>query len=58
MNRPCSICNAPDPEDTCFDCHALINWEDAYEDAKGNTICGSCFDKKVMKAEVIFEGDR
>jgi len=55
---PCPICNAPEPEATCFDCNAPLDYEDAYEDARGNPVCGECFDKMVMKAEAASEGDR
>ena len=47
-----------DPETTCSSCRALINWEDAYEDAKGETICGECFDKKVDEAEARADAER
>ena len=48
----------PIPEDTCFKCNALINWEDAYEDEKGNTLCGACFDRMIDASERAYEGDR
>lgn len=45
-------------DDVCYSCREPLNWEDAYEDARGNTICGKCFDKLVMKAEAEGEGNR
>lgn len=46
------------PEDACYQCGALINWEDAYEDAGENTICGACFDRMIDASERAHEGDR
>lgn len=59
MSRcPCPICNAPEGESSCFGCGAPLDYDDAYEDAKENPICGKCYDKVGMKAEAEGEGER
>ena len=45
------------PEDICSRCSAPVNWEDAYE-INGETVCPSCFDKMIDRAEATFESDR
>ena len=51
---PCPICNAPEPEPSCFDCnHVFREHEEQFEDTMGNPMCWLCREKLTEKAESI-----
>lgn len=44
--------------DVCRECGAELDYEDAYEDKRGESICGKCFDKMIDASERAHENDR
>jgi len=59
MTGPCKcpICNAPDPEPDCFDCHHIFTeHEEQFEDRLGNPQCWDCRSKLMEKAEALYSG--
>jgi hypothetical protein len=56
MTGPCKcpICNAPDDEPSCFDCHHIFTeHEEQFEDRLGNPQCFKCYEKLIDQADAI-----